>query len=65
MAANFSRSMNKDLQAGVKDGTLKSYTPDRGGEVEVDHAFERADDLQPQYGMSILGHPVGCMCQYC
>lgn len=65
MAANFSRSMNADLQAGVRDGLYKSYTPDRGGEVETSKVMERADDLQPQYGMSVLGHPVGCMCQYC
>lgn len=65
MAVNDSRSMNADLQQGLRDGLYKSLTPGRGGVVETRSPLERADDLQPQYGMSTKMHPLGCQCGYC
>lgn len=55
MAANFSRSMNADLQQGVTDGFLKSLTPDRGGTVEMAQPLKRAAELQCQYGITHKG----------
>lgn len=34
MAINNSRSMNEDLRKGALDGSYKSLTPGRGGDVE-------------------------------
>lgn len=65
---NQSRSMNKDLQQGITDGLLKSLTPDRGGEVEIEAPYSRYEMLQPQYDIADMKkglHPVGCGCSYC
>lgn len=50
MAVNSSRSMNADLQKGVRDGTFKNITPDRES-VEV-QPLERAHQLQCQYNVA-------------
>lgn len=42
MAINNSRSMNADLRLGATDGSYKSLTPSRGGEVETDEPAKRA-----------------------
>ena len=54
MAVNDSRSMNQDLQAGIKDGLLKSLTPDRGGQVDETNVMYRAGLLQNQYNVTDL-----------
>ena len=51
MAVNTSRSMNGDLKLGEQDGTIKSIAPDRGGDIEESHAFDRAKMLQTQYNV--------------
>jgi hypothetical protein len=51
MAVNTSRSMNGDRKLGEQDGTMKSITPDRGGDLEESHAFDRAKMLQTQYNV--------------
>lgn len=65
MAVNESRSMNADMQQGVKDGTFKSLTPDRGGVVEMSNVLKRADVLPPQYDVATESHPANCPCGYC
>ncbi len=42
---NNSRSMNADLRQGAIDGTYKSRTPDRGGEVDKTFPMHRAGEL--------------------
>ena len=51
MAVNTSRSMNGDRKLGEQDGTMKSIAPDRGGDLEESHAFDRAKMLQTQYNV--------------
>jgi hypothetical protein len=52
MAVNESRSLNHDLSLGLTDGTFKSLTPGRGGEVEPLDPAQRASVLQEQYNIS-------------
>lgn len=52
MAINDERSMNNDLHLGLNDGRLKSLTPDRGGQVDEDHASVRSGLLQAQYNVT-------------
>jgi hypothetical protein len=54
MAMNSNRSMNRDLQQGLKDGTFKSLAPDRGGDVEMTTIHTRANLLQAQYDINDL-----------
>lgn len=49
MAVNDSRSMNVDLKIGARDGTFKSLTPDRGGEVDPTHATYRQQAVTSSY----------------
>jgi hypothetical protein len=49
---NTSRSQNQDLRKGIMDGTYKSLTPGRGGEVEEKFAVKRSMVLQSQYGIT-------------
>lgn len=49
---NTSRSQNADLRKGIMDGTYKSLTPSRGGEVEEKFAVKRSMVLQSQYGIT-------------
>jgi hypothetical protein len=49
---NTSRSQNQDLRKGIMDGTYKSLTPSRGGEVEEKFAVKRSMVLQSQYGIT-------------
>lgn len=68
MAFNETRSMNNDLQLGIRDGSFKSITPDRGGSVDPAHATERSSYLQTQYNVvdQRMGvHPSGCDCAGC
>lgn len=68
MAVNNSRSMNADLRLGSQvDGQVKVLAPDRGGNVELIHAHERASQLQPQYSISDMFHTYSeyCMCSSC
>ena len=68
MAINETRSMNNDLQLGLRDGAFKSITPDRGGAVDPSHAIERSSTLQLQYNVvdERMGiHPAGCKCEGC
>ena len=68
MAINETRSMNNDLQIGLRDGAFKSITPDRGGAVDPSHAIERSSNLQLQYDITDqrMGiHPDGCNCEGC
>jgi|LauGreDrversion4_2_1035121.scaffolds.fasta_scaffold01379_16 hypothetical protein len=51
MAVNDSRSMNMDLRLGACDGSHKSLTPSRGGEVEMNNVQIRRTQLQPQYNV--------------
>lgn len=51
MAVNESRSQNRDLTLGVRDGKFKSLTPDRGGEVDPTTATKRQLELQMQYNV--------------
>jgi hypothetical protein len=60
--------MNRDLQSGVEDGLVKRLAPDRGGEVELERLFDRADALQRQYSIADYDyklHEQGCSCGYC
>lgn len=52
MAVNDSRSMNNDLHSGANDGRLKNLTPDRGGQVDENHASVRSGLLQAQYNVT-------------
>lgn len=52
MAMNVSRSMNQDLHSGVNDGRLKNLTPDRGGNLDMDHVVTRSGLLQNQYNVT-------------
>jgi len=52
MAVNDSRSQNKDLRAGITDGSFKNLTPDRGGVVEDNTSIHRNMVLQGQYGVT-------------
>lgn len=36
MAVNETRSMNKDLREGITDGSVKKYSPNRGGQPHDD-----------------------------
>ena len=65
MATNTSRSMNADLKLGMRDGTFKSLTPNRGGKVETKDAVERSNQLQLQYNMFTESHPMDCPCAAC
>lgn len=51
MAVNESRSMNRDLLLGATEGSFKSLTPGRGGEVDPTDAALRADVLNLQYNV--------------
>lgn len=59
MAVNATRSMNRDLQAGVRDGRFKSITPDRGGSVEIDAVIDRAVVIPPQYNVTDATYQIG------
>jgi hypothetical protein len=59
MAINATRSMNGDLQMGIKDGRFKSITPDRGGEVETEQVIDRAVVLPPQYNVTDATYQIG------
>lgn len=48
---NTSRSQNQDLRSGILDGTYKSLTPDRGGDVEMESVTKRNMVAPPQYGL--------------
>lgn len=66
MAVNSARSMNQDLYLGSQvDGFLKTWSPDRGGEVEEQALAERAQNLQSQYGVAHMGHSFACSCSNC
>lgn len=52
MAMNSERSMNQDLHSGVNDGRLKNLTPDRGGQLDMDHVITRSSLLQNQYDIT-------------
>ena len=52
MAVNETRSMNNDLHSGINDGRLKSITPGRGGEVELNFPYNRSKLLQTQYNVT-------------
>lgn len=52
MAMNSERSMNNDLHSGVNDGRLKNLTPDRGGQLDMDHVMARSGLLQNQYNVT-------------
>lgn len=54
MAMNVERSMNQDLHSGVNDGRLKNLTPDRGGQLDMDHVLTRSSLLQNQYNVTDL-----------
>lgn len=54
MAMNVERSMNQDLHSGVNDGRLKNLTPDRGGQLDMDHVWTRSNLLQNQYNVTDL-----------
>lgn len=49
MAVNDSRSMNRDLKLGARDGMFKSLTPDRGGDVDPSHAAYRKASVQASF----------------
>lgn len=49
---NTSRSQNQDLRKGIMDGTYKSLTPSRGGEVEEGAVLKRSMVLQSQYNVT-------------
>ena len=49
MAVNTSRSQNADLRLGATDGTFKSPTPGRGGEVEMHCPTKLTMVLNEQY----------------
>lgn len=49
MAVNDSRSMNRDLRLGARDGMFKSLTPDRGGEVDPTHSTYRMESLKASF----------------
>ena len=49
---NMERSANADLRKGIMDGTYKSLTPDRGGDVEMEYVTKRNIVAPPQYGMT-------------
>lgn len=51
MAVNESRSMNQDLRRGFHDGKFKSFTPDRGGQVDPTAATIRSQELNIQYNV--------------
>lgn len=59
MAVNETRSLNRDLQTGVKDGLIKTITPDRGGVVETNAVVERAAMLQRQYNVTDVNYGIG------
>jgi hypothetical protein len=68
MAINETRSLNTDLTYGKDDGRIKRLAPDRGGEVELERLFERADALQRQYSIADYDynvHKEGCSCGNC
>jgi hypothetical protein len=48
---NTSRSQNADLRMGIMDGTYKSLTPDRGGDVDMSSVTKRNMVAPPQYGL--------------
>lgn len=52
MAMNVERSMNNDLHSGVNDGRLKNLTPDRGGQLDMNHVATRSNLLQNQYNVT-------------
>lgn len=49
---NMERSANADLRKGIMDGTYKSLTPDRGGDVEMEYVTKRNIVAPPQYGIT-------------
>ena len=49
---NSSRSQNQDLRKGILDGSYKSLTPDRGGDVDESTAIKRSMVVPPQYGVT-------------
>jgi hypothetical protein len=49
---NTSRSQNQDLRLGIMDGTYKSLTPSRGGEVDESTSIKRSLVAPPQYGIT-------------
>jgi hypothetical protein len=68
MAVNTSRSMNADLLLGSRiDGAVKTLFPDRGGDIEQEHATQRASELQPQYNVAHNFHSYSdyCTCPDC
>jgi hypothetical protein len=65
MTVNASRSMNADLNSGLRDGRYKSVVPERGGEPEMDKPVTRASELQKQYNVTDMlrgVHVEGCGC---
>ena len=58
MAVNETRSMNQNMAQGKSDGQRKSYTPDRGGEVDLTSVVTRSRELPWHYGMDSSGFPV-------
>jgi hypothetical protein len=49
---NSSRSQNQDLRKGILDGSYKSLTPDRGGDVDESTSIKRSMVVPPQYGVT-------------
>lgn len=64
MAVNESRSANRDLQLGIRDGRYKNRTEDRGGEVDMSNVNIRAKELPMHYGLA-KDHGEGCTCGFC
>lgn len=65
MAINDARSMNADLQMGLRDGKFYNLTPDRGGMVDMTNVEQRANELQKQYGVNTQDHDYNCGCSSC
>lgn len=62
------RSMNRDLQQGINDGSYKSIAPGRGGVVELIEPMNRVNTLQLQYNITDYNkglHSSGCPCSEC
>lgn len=68
MAVNNARSMNQDMLLGSQvDGQVKVLSPDRGGDVDLAAAHERANQLQAQYSIADMFHTYSdyCNCSSC
>lgn len=57
MAVNESRDMLTELRLGATDGTFKSTSPDRGGEMSMDTTLAR-DALNGSQVYDILDTPM-------